>query len=174
MFTMDRTTHGELGAYQNVTPCTVQPRGHSGMVAYQNVTPCTIQPRGAFRNGVNVYVCTFGVVGYCESENVTRVQENRTKDWVQCTFTCHSSDPTITQECIIVGCIPSAAVAVSEVGGGSAWVDVCVCPGGCLTRGIIPSCTEADLHPPCEQFLTSQKSQKAVPVLDLSQYTFSK
>ena len=58
----------------------------------------------------------------------------------------------IQQECIPVGCVPSATVAVS---GG-----VCLLPGGCqlwtavsALGGGIPACTEADLPPVDRQTL---------------------
>ena len=59
------------------------------------------------------------------------------------------------QECIPVGCVPSAAVAVC--GGGGEGVcpggcvcpgEGCVCPGVCLPRGCLP---RAGVTPPCEQ-----------------------
>ena len=53
------------------------------------------------------------------------------------------------QECIPVGCAPSATVVVCwGVGGlvpGGACSGGCLLPGGCLLRGVgIPACTEAD------------------------------
>ena len=49
----------------------------------------------------------------------------------------HMAEIMLTQECIPVGCVASAAVAVSWGGGGS-----CVCQGGCqssvLGRGCLP------------------------------------
>ena len=66
------------------------------------------------------------------------------------------------QECIPVGCVPSAAVAVCWGGvclGGGVCPGVSaqggVCPGGCLHRGVsaqgvcIPACTGPDT--PCGQ-----------------------
>ena len=46
-----------------------------------------------------------------------------------------------SQECIPVGCVPSAAVAVWRGGGGGVSAQGRVCPGvGCLPGGCIPAC----------------------------------
>ena len=59
----------------------------------------------------------------------------------------------VLQVCIPAGCVPSAVVAVSGVGGvcpeGCLPKGEAVCPEGCLAQGGvgIPACTEADtLH----------------------------
>ena len=71
---------------------------------------------------------------------------HRMSSWLICKvqrkFAIHLCGNTITvsnysqQECILVGCVPSAAVAVCWGG----------CFGGCLSPGgwCIPACTEAD------------------------------
>ena len=81
-YTMYCTTQG---AFRNggILECYTMYCTTQGAFRNRGVSECYTMDRttqGAFRNGVNVYVCTFGVVGYCESENVTRVLENRTKD----------------------------------------------------------------------------------------------
>ena len=52
------------------------------------------------------------------------------------------------QDCIPVGCVPSAAVAVSGVGG---------LPGGCLPRRCTPPDPEADTPPPVNRITDTCK-----------------
>ena len=58
--------------------------------------------------------------------------------WLVAIAVCYPK--ILKQECIPVGCVPSAAVAVCWGGGVSAQWGVCleggVCPGGCLPRGV--------------------------------------
>ena len=61
------------------------------------------------------------------------------------------------QECIPVGCVSSAAVAVPSPGGG-VWSRRVSGPWGCLVReGVIPACTEAD-PPPVDRMTDRRKN----------------
>ena len=59
------------------------------------------------------------------------------------------SEISYIQECIPVGCVPTAAVAISGRGGGGVWCGVGWC-GGCLVRGRPPheGVQEGDPPPP--------------------------
>ena len=78
--------------------------------------------------------------------------------------TAISSNNWYPQECIPVGCVPSAAVAVCE--GGDVWPGGCllagICPGGCLpgmsahgvsTQGVYPSMHLGRHPPPVDRIL---------------------
>ena len=102
---------------------------------------CTTQ--GVYRNRVSVYICMFEAVEYEASENVTpcsgcfnkwcfsvwnlrRLNDGRRDINNVCRRT------TFSRECIPVGCVPPASVAVSGVGVHSEGV----CPGeGCVQGG---------------------------------------
>ena len=78
--------------------------------------------------------------------------------WIEYYDLCHQIlfAHNLKQECIPVGCVPSATVAVSW---GSAWSGGCLVLGvpglggclvrGCLVQGGVPACTEAD--PPMDR-----------------------
>ena len=109
--------------------------------------------QNAFREIYFVNLCIAGIKGSPSRSNFVLILMHHVvfrKKWYK-------------QESIPVGCVPSAAVAICW-GWESAQGDVCpgvsawggVCPGGCLSRGCIPACTEADTPPPVNRMTDRQ------------------
>ena len=146
---------------------------------------CTTQ--GVYRNRVSVYICMFEAVEYEASENVTpcsgcfnkwcfsvwnlrRLNDGRRDINNVCRRT------TFSRECIPVGCVPPASVAVSGVGVHSEGVcpgEGCVqgegCVGGCLPRGVyIPiTCWDTHLLPLWREWMTDRCKNITFPQLRL-------
>ena len=76
---------------------------------------------------------------------------------------CTNINILFQQECIRVGCIPSAAVVVCK--GGVCLVDVC--PGGVSASGVggvcIPACTVEDNPPPTPLWMEWLTGVKTIP-----------